>query len=65
MSRAAVAREADVRRAIKGAISAGLRPGEFEVRADAGGVRVITFANAKAAPPSEATNSWDSLHADG
>ncbi len=65
MTKAAVAREADVRRAIKGAISAGLRPGEFEVRADAGGVRVITFASARPAPGGETANSWDSLHADG
>ena len=57
--------ETDVRRAIRAAISAGLRPGEFEIRADSDSVRVITFASTKPAPSSEEANPWHSVDLDG
>ena len=50
-----------MRRAIKAAMGAGLRPGEFEVRATASGVRVITFFSAKPPPAGEGDNPWHSI----
>lgn len=57
MSRRAAFREADVARAIRAALKAGLKAGEFDVQASGDEVTILTHP--AAAPPSfDAESGW-------
>ncbi len=55
MTRAAAFTQADVTRAFKGAMKAGLQPGSFEVLIDrrSGALRIVPAATAPTPPPLE------------